>query len=77
MAQFIIETTKEEQDKVIEVLKQLEGKTVPVSTIAEMAGMRDSRVRYVIIDLISAGKIERIPTKAFSKHYMRYTYKVL
>ena len=77
MAKFVIETTREEQEAVIKVLKQLEGETVPVEAIASKTGLRPSRVRYVIIDLIDAGKIERIATKAFNKHYVRYTYKVL
>jgi predicted Rossmann fold nucleotide-binding protein DprA/Smf involved in DNA uptake len=77
MAHFVIETTTEEQDKVLAVLKELEGTVVPVCTIAEKADMRPSRTRYVIMDLISAGKIRRVASKAFNKHYVRYTYEVL
>lgn len=77
MAQFVVETTQEERDIVLGVLKQLEGQTVPVTRIADMAGMRPSRTRYAITDLMEAGQIERVPTKAFNKHYVRYTYKVL
>lgn len=77
MAQFSVETTPEEQEVVLNVLRQLEGQVVPVSTIAEKAGMRPSRTRYAIIDLMEAGKVERIVAKAFNKRYIRYTYKVL
>lgn len=77
MAKFVVVTTPEEQAQVLRVLKQLEGQTTPVEKIADMTGMRPSRVRYVIMDLIDAKKVERIPTKAFNKHYVRYTYKLL
>ena len=77
MAKFVIETTPEEQENVLNVLKQLEGKTVAIEAIAKETNMRPSRVRYVIIDLVDAGKVEKIPTKAFNKHYVRYTYRVL
>lgn len=77
MARFVIETTPEEQAKVLATLKQFEGVTIPVDKIAEETGMRASRVRYVLIDLVDAKKIERVPTKAFNKHYVRYSYKVL
>lgn len=77
MAQVIITTTNEEQEKVLQALKNLNGETAPVSAIARMAGLRDSRVRYALQDLVDAGRIEKIPTKAFNKHYVRYCYKVL
>ena len=77
MAQITISTTGDEQDKVLEVLKELNGKVTAVSAIARMAGMRDSRVRYAIQDLVDAGKVRKVPTKAFNKHYIRYGYDVL
>lgn len=77
MAQFSVETTPEEQEVVLNVLRQLEGQTVPVSVIAEKAGMRPSRARYAIIDLMEAGKVQRNVAKAFNKRYIRYSYKVL
>ncbi len=77
MAKFVVETTPEEQAIVLKALKQFEGQTVPVERIADETGLRASRVRYVIMDLIEAKKVERIPTKAFNKHYVRYTYKLL
>ena len=77
MAQINITTTIEEQDRVLEAIKKLQGQTVAVSTIASMAGMNQSRVRYVITDLEKAGKIKRIPVKAFNVHYIRYKYEVL
>ena len=70
-------TTQEEQAKVLEALKELCGKTAPVSAIARMAGMKDSRVRYAIQDLVDNGRIRKVPTKAFNKHYVRYAYEVL
>lgn len=77
MAKFVVVTTAEEQEKVISAIKMFEGQTVPVDKLAEATGMRPSRVRYVIFDLIEAKKIERVPTKAFNKHYVRYSYKIL
>lgn len=77
MAQINIITTEEEQQCVLEAIKKLSGKTVAVSAIAKEAGMNQNRVRYVVSDLEDAGKIKRIPTKAFNKHYIRYKYEVL
>jgi len=77
LAHIIITTTTEEQTKVLSALNDLEGKTVSVSEIAKKAGMNPNRVRYVISDLVDAGKILRIPTKAFNKHYVRYKYEVV
>ena len=77
MAHIIITTTAEEHTKVLSALKDLEGKTVSVSEIARKAGMNPNRVRYVISDLVDAGRILRIPTKAFNKHYVRYKYEVV
>ena len=76
MAQFVVETTAEEQQKVMDAIKQVEGEVVPVSKLAKLAGLSQSRTRYVIFDLIDAGKIQRIPSKAFNKHYIRYSYKI-
>ena len=77
MAQINITTTEEEQCCVLEAIKKLSGKTVAVSAIAKEAGMNQNRVRYVVSDLEEAGKIKRIPTKAFNEHYIRYKYEVL
>lgn len=77
MAQINITTTTEEQNRVLEVIKKLQGQTVAVSAIASMAEMNQSRVRYVITDLEEAGKIKRVPVKAFNVHYIRYKYEVL
>lgn len=77
MAQITIVTSKEEQDKVIKVLKELNGAVTPVSTIASMAGMRQARTRYVLMDLVDQGRIERVASKAFNKYYVRYSYVVL
>lgn len=77
MAQINIITTPEEQNRVLDVVRELQGQTVSVSAIASMAGMNQSRVRYAITDLEEAGKIRRIPVKAFNVHYIRYKYEVL
>ena len=77
MAQINIVTTPEEQEIVLQAIATLSGQTVAVSDIAKKAGLNQNRVRYVITDLEEAGKIKRIPTKAFNKHYIRYSYEVL
>lgn len=87
MAQINIVTTPEEQEIVLKAIATLSGQTVSgqtvsgqtvaVSDIAKKAGLNQNRVRYVITDLEEAGKIKRIPTKAFNKHYIRYSYEVL
>jgi len=77
MAQINIITTADEREKVLNALKELVDKTVAVSEIAKKAGMNPNRVRYVVTDLEEAGKIRRIPTKAFNKHYVRYKYEIV
>lgn len=77
MAQINIITTADEREKVLNALKELVDKTVAVSEIAKKAGMNPNRVRYVVTDLEDAGKIRRIPTKAFNKHYVRYKYEIV
>lgn len=77
MATFHINTTEQEQKEVLDVLKNLQGKTVPVSKIADLAGMNQNRVRYVLIDLIDANKIKKVATKAFNAHYVRYKYDIV
>ena len=77
MAQINIVTTKIEQDRVLEAISKLQGQTVSVSAIAAMAGMNQNRVRYVITDLLEAGKIKREATKAFNARYIRYKYEVV
>lgn len=76
MAQFIITTTEEEQARVIKAVKALENKEVPVRVLAEEAGMSESRTRYALLDLIEAKKVLRVPSKAFNKHYIRYSYRL-
>lgn len=77
MAQINIVTTATEQQKVLNAIRKLQGRTVAMSTIAKEAGMNQNRVRYVITDLLEAGKIKREATKAFNKNYIRYKYEVL
>ena len=77
MAHIIVNTTAEEHAEVLKAIKSLTNKTVAVSEIAKYAKMNPNRVRYVITDLVDAGKIKRIPTKAFNKHYVRYKYEIV
>lgn len=77
MAKIEIITTPEEQELVLEALKKFEGTTVPVTTIAKQANLKQNRVRYVLVDLEDAGKIRRVPTKAFNSHYIRYKYDIV
>jgi predicted transcriptional regulator len=77
MAQITINTTVEERNIVLEVLKKIEGKTIPVSKIACTAGLNESKTRYIIMDLIDAGQLRRIKTRAINKHYIRYSYQVV
>ena len=76
MANIVIKTTAEEQNKVIKALRELKEEPTSVSAVAAYTGLKQSRVRYAIIDLLDAGKIERVTVKAFNKHYIRYSYKV-
>lgn len=77
MAQFTITTTKEEQQKVLQVLCNLHGIVTPVSKIAKLADLRPTRTRYILEDLVEAGKIKREIARAINPHYIRYKYKVL
>lgn len=77
MATFCIETTSEEQASVLKVLRKHEGETIAMSKIASEACINRNRVRYIITDLIDAGKIKQVPVKAFNAHYIRYKYEVI
>lgn len=77
MAQINVTTTQEERDAVLHALEGLVGVVTPVSKIAELAGLRQSRARYALVDLIEAGKVEKVPHRAFNKHYVRYSYNIM
>jgi len=77
MAKFTIVTSEKEQEEVLKALKQINGATASVSTIAKTAGLPISRTRYALIDLEDAGKIKKEATRAFNRHYVRYAYKIL
>ena len=77
MASITVNTTREEQDIVLATIKNFQGQTLAVSAIAAHAGLPQSRVRYVITDLLEAKKIRRESTKAFNEHYIRYKYFVV
>lgn len=76
MAAIIVKTTYEEQKKILKAVEMFEGKVVSVADLASWAGMNQSRARYALMDLVDQGIVERIPTKAFNKNYIRYSYKV-
>lgn len=77
MAKFNIETSPIEQERVLSAIKQLNGATASVATIAKTAGIPQSRARYALVDLEEAKRIERVVVKAFNEHYVRYAYKIL
>ena len=77
MPKITITTTQEEQERVLEAIKVFQGQTVSVAAIATHAGMNQNRVRYVVADLLEAGKVVRLATKAFNKNYMRYRYEIV
>lgn len=77
MPKITIETTHEEQEAVLKAIKSLDGQVVAVRVIAEEAGLPQSRARYALVDLIEAGKVAREASKAFNKHYVRYSYKII
>mgnify|MGYP001302958823 CR=1 FL=1 len=77
MAKINIHTTKDEQDLVLIALGGFKDKVVSTYTISKLVGLSPSKVRYVIMDLEEAGKVRRIPVKAFNKHYIRYKYEIL
>ena len=77
MAKFIIETSSTEQEKVLQALKQINGAAASVATIAKGAELPRSRVRYALVDLEDSGRIEKVPVRAFNRHYIRYAYNIL
>lgn len=77
MASIVIKTTYEEQKKVLKAVEMFEGKVVSVADLSSWAGLNQSRVRYALMDLIDQGLVERIPTKAFNKNYIRYSYRLV
>ena len=76
MAQITISTTEEEQEKVLKAIEETNGAVTPVSSLASLAGLSQSRTRYVIMDLLDQDRIVRTPHKNFNKHYCRYSYTV-
>ena len=77
MAIITIKTTPQEQKQVLEAIKHFKNKQVAVSAIAKEARLNQNRVRYILVDLIEHGYVERIPHKNLNAHYIRYSYKVL
>ena len=77
MATIVVETTQQEQEAVIAAIKKIGKVTIPMTTIAKEAHIGQNRVRYVLTDLLDAGKIKREETKAINPHYVRYKYEVI
>jgi DNA-binding MarR family transcriptional regulator len=77
MAQITVTTTDAERNAVLMVLVEMRGRVAPVSEIAREAGLKQSRARYALLDLIESGRVEKVPHRAFNKHYVRYSYNVL
>ena len=77
MAIIEIQTTQEERDKVLTIVKKYEDKTIAVSQLAKEAKLPHSKVRYVLYDLEEANIIKRIPVKAINKYYIRYKYRTV
>ena len=77
MAKFTIETTQIEQGSVLKALEGMSGAAVSVAVIARAAGLPQSRTRYALLDLEEKGTIEKVPVKAFNRHYIRYAYNIL
>lgn len=76
-----IDTTEEEQNKVYDAISLLNksmsaGTPMALSTISLKAGINPNRVRYILDDLVAAGRVKKIPVKAFNRHYIRYTYEL-
>ena len=76
MATYSVEPTNIELEAVLTTLKNIND-TVSIRQVAELAGLKESRTRNAILDLEEAGKIRRVPTKQFSKHFVRYRYEVV
>jgi predicted transcriptional regulator len=77
MAVIRIDTTIEEQQLVLEVLKKHNNQVIAMSKIAKESKVSSNRIRYIISDLKDLGAIEPIVDKAFNPHYIRYKYRVL
>ena len=77
MANITVTTSVEERMAVLRVIVELNGAVTPVSKIAKLAGLKQSRARYALLDLIESGSVEKVPHRAFNKHYVRYSYTAL
>lgn len=77
MATIEVKTSETERKNVIAAVKEIGEQVAPVSKIAQLAHMPESRARYALIDCVDKGLLERIPHKAFNKHYVRYSYRVV
>ena len=77
MALITVTTTPEERNAVLQVIVELNGAVTPVAKIAKLSGLKQSRARYALLDLIEEGRIEKVPHRAFNKHYVRYSYNLV
>lgn len=69
-------TTKEERDHLLDTVRNFHDREVAVSTLSHFSGMTQTRVRYVLDDLIAEGRIDKVPTRSINARYMRYKYLV-
>ena len=77
MALITINTTFEERQAVYNAIRGLVGVSVAVTEIARRSKLKDSRARYALEDLITAGRIIKKPTRAINKRYIRYAYYIV
>jgi DNA-binding IclR family transcriptional regulator len=69
--------TDAQTKKVLIYLGRHASEILAVADIASTLSMPHSTIRYLLVDMEEKGLIERIPTKAFNKHSIRYMYKVV
>lgn len=67
--------TDDEKKLMLQAIRKLKGASASVAKMANSVGLNPNRARFVLDVLIESGKVEKIPVKAFNKHYIRYTYK--
>lgn len=65
----------DEKKLMLQAVRKLKGASASVAKMANSVGLNPNRARFVLEVLIETGKVEKIPVKAFNKHYIRYTYK--
>ena len=77
MASINVKIEESEKQAIVDVIKTIQGQTVPVRVIAEKAGYNPNRTRFIIEDLLEEGRIVRKATRQFNPKYVRYCYEVV